>query len=244
MAWDSLLKIYYKNQNQPEVLASIYRERFASPFAKHVDFAIRQYNRPTSWPAFYYYTDEIIELLVNINKENGVLQQMKHAMPDIGLKSFYISSMMDEIISTNDIENVNSTKREISLALDKLKNKHSNVRLSHVVSKYKKLIKKEVVYFDYIKKQNSELTNSEISSIVNSALKWSDEFNIDEKMSLAIMTVESSFNKHAISNAGAFGLMQLMPATGARFGVSSAERGDPAKNVRAGVRYLREEEIE
>lgn len=148
MAWDSLLKIYYKNQNQPEVLASIYRERFASPFAKHVDFAIRQYNRPTSWPAFYYYTDEIIELLVNINKENGVLQQLKHAMPDIGLKSFYISSMMDEIISTNDIENVNSTKREISLALDKLKNKHSNVRLSHVVSKYKKLIKKEVVYFD------------------------------------------------------------------------------------------------
>lgn len=70
---------------------------------------------------------------------------------------------------------------------------------------------KEVVYFDYIKKQNSELTNSEISSIVNSALKWSDEFNIDEKMILAIMTVESSFNKHAISNAGAFGLMQVIP---------------------------------
>jgi len=33
--------------------------------------------------------------------------------------------------------------------------------------------------------------------------------------------------------------MQLMPATGVRFGLSSAERADPAANVRAGVRYLK-----
>lgn len=53
---------------------------------------------------------------------------------------------------------------------------------------------------------------------------------------LAVIEVESSCNPNAISPVGAVGLMQIMPATGARFGADNLL--DPERNVRAGVRYL------
>jgi soluble lytic murein transglycosylase-like protein len=52
----------------------------------------------------------------------------------------------------------------------------------------------------------------------------------------AVIVVESGFNSRAVSKRGAVGLMQLMPATAARFGVSN--RYDPRQNVRGGARYL------
>ena len=62
---------------------------------------------------------------------------------------------------------------------------------------------------------------------------------VDPALVHAVITQESGYHPQARSPAGAVGLMQLMPTTGVRFGVSSAERADPATNVRAGVRYLK-----
>jgi soluble lytic murein transglycosylase-like protein len=53
----------------------------------------------------------------------------------------------------------------------------------------------------------------------------------------AVIAVESGFNSRAVSKRGAIGLMQLMPATAMRFGVSNAF--DPRQNVRAGAQYLK-----
>ena len=52
----------------------------------------------------------------------------------------------------------------------------------------------------------------------------------------AIIHAESSFNPRAVSRVGAQGLMQLMPATAERFGVSDAF--DAGQNIRGGVQYL------
>lgn len=63
------------------------------------------------------------------------------------------------------------------------------------------------------------------------------EFKLDANLLHSIVTVESGYNPQAISAKGAVGLMQVLPATGARFGISALD--DPKHNLRAGARYLR-----
>jgi len=59
---------------------------------------------------------------------------------------------------------------------------------------------------------------------------------VEPNLLRAVIVVESGFNSRAVSKRGAVGLMQLMPATAARFGVSN--RYDPRQNVRGGALYL------
>lgn len=49
------------------------------------------------------------------------------------------------------------------------------------------------------------------AQIIDSSYRWAKEFNVDEKLILAIAKVESQFNKHAISSSGAYGIMQVIP---------------------------------
>ncbi|WP_425431852.1 lytic transglycosylase domain-containing protein [Jannaschia pohangensis] len=53
---------------------------------------------------------------------------------------------------------------------------------------------------------------------------------------LALISVESAGRIDAVSNKGATGLMQLIPATAERFGVTDSR--DPGQNIRGGVAYL------
>jgi soluble lytic murein transglycosylase-like protein len=52
----------------------------------------------------------------------------------------------------------------------------------------------------------------------------------------AVIGIESAFDPKAVSSKGAQGLMQLLPATAARYGV--LDPFEPADNVRGGARYL------
>lgn len=65
----------------------------------------------------------------------------------------------------------------------------------------------------------------------------SHRYNIDPLLIYSQMHQESSFKIRATSNKGASGLMQLMPATARRFGVTSIY--DPRQNIDAGVKYMR-----
>jgi len=65
----------------------------------------------------------------------------------------------------------------------------------------------------------------------------SKKFDVDAALVSAVIKAESDFNAREISNKGARGLMQLMPATAQRFGVYNSF--DPIENIYAGTRYLR-----
>lgn len=73
------------------------------------------------------------------------------------------------------------------------------------------------------------------------------EFALDPALLKAVMAAESGFNPGAVSPKGAIGLMQIMPATAERYGLSGDKKkpieqklADPRTNIRLGARYLRD----
>jgi hypothetical protein len=65
----------------------------------------------------------------------------------------------------------------------------------------------------------------------------SRRYNIDPLLIYSQMGQESSYKLRALSNKGASGLMQLMPATARRLGVTQIY--DPKQNIEGGVKYMR-----
>jgi len=63
------------------------------------------------------------------------------------------------------------------------------------------------------------------------------ELSLDRNLVHAVVRVESAYDPHAVSRAGAVGLMQLMPATAKRYGVRDSR--NPTQNLYAGVLHLR-----
>jgi soluble lytic murein transglycosylase-like protein len=68
---------------------------------------------------------------------------------------------------------------------------------------------------------------------------------VDPALVKAVIAAESGFNPQAVSPKGAIGLMQVIPDTGARYGVTGDARrtaaqklADPKTNITTGVRYL------
>jgi soluble lytic murein transglycosylase-like protein len=69
---------------------------------------------------------------------------------------------------------------------------------------------------------------------------------IDYELLQALIATESGFDAGAVSSKGAVGLMQVLPATAQRYGVTperklsvAAKLADPRTNIKAGSRYLR-----
>jgi soluble lytic murein transglycosylase-like protein len=65
----------------------------------------------------------------------------------------------------------------------------------------------------------------------------SGNHGVDPALVRAMIKAESNFNRWAVSSKGALGLMQLIPTTGARYGVR--DFFDPEQNIEGGVRYIR-----
>jgi soluble lytic murein transglycosylase-like protein len=74
-------------------------------------------------------------------------------------------------------------------------------------------------------------------SVAELADRAADKYGLPRPLVRSVMAAESGFQPQAVSPKGAIGLMQLMPGTAAEFGIDPR---DPAQNVDAGARYLRD----
>jgi hypothetical protein len=79
-------------------------------------------------------------------------------------------------------------------------------------------------------------TNLTAADLLEVLTRASKEHNLDVDLLASVVKAESDGNAHAISHAGAQGLMQLMPGTAAGLGVSDSFQ--PEQNVRGGSAYL------
>ena len=68
--------------------------------------------------------------------------------------------------------------------------------------------------------------------------EMSEKYGVEEKLVKALIKQESGFNPNAVSNAGAKGLMQLMPKTALHLGVKDVF--NPRDNIEGGVKYLKQ----
>jgi soluble lytic murein transglycosylase-like protein len=82
--------------------------------------------------------------------------------------------------------------------------------------------------------QQAREPDSATSSLLEQTAK---SYDINPALVHSVISVESNFNPWAVSPKGALGIMQLMPGTARRFGVSNAF--DVKQNIEGGVRYLR-----
>lgn len=91
-------------------------------------------------------------------------------------------------------------------------------------------------YAYVIRWYNPRLESPQVDAIARSVLHYSSAYQVDPRLVMALIIVESGFHIDVRSPAGAYGLGQLMPETSQAIGINPA---DPVGNVYATVRVLR-----
>lgn len=97
----------------------------------------------------------------------------------------------------------------------------------------------------YILRVNPNIESSEALTMASAVIQYGDEFNVDPTLILAVIKVESGYDKYALSSQGAMGLMQVIPkyhylkiAKGYKLGHKNIY--EPQTNIRLGAQILRE----
>jgi len=140
----SLTKYFY--QHTQEEYETEYIRRLEAPFTVHFNIPIHQYNRKNAYPAFLCYTGEILGLVEKFYKTYEQFLYTVNTVPPVVLYQFTRLSIVEEVKSTNDIEGVRSTKKEIREIIEK-KGTHYH-RLQSVVHQYLELLGEEEIKFD------------------------------------------------------------------------------------------------
>ena len=134
-----LSKLFYQNKDAYE---QAYQQRFHSEYAVHLDFEVN------GNPAFFVQTPEAYQMLTNILRMNTAVSNLCQALPGAAIHQFSRRCLIDEIVLTNSIEGVRSTRKEISDILDELGRKSKGKRFYGLVQKYNMLMTTEELPLD------------------------------------------------------------------------------------------------
>ena len=123
-------KLYYSARQEYE---SIFESRYNSDDAIHIDFPA------LASQCFCMQNREISDLLLRIYHANWEIERLVNSLPGIAISQFTKRCLIDEIVLTNDIEGVNSTRKDISKVLNELSEKNRRQRFYGLIQKYEML---------------------------------------------------------------------------------------------------------
>ncbi|HYI10298.1 MAG TPA: lytic transglycosylase domain-containing protein [Thermoanaerobaculia bacterium] len=107
-----------------------------------------------------------------------------------------------------------------------------------VIAEVKKIVEEEGGVFPKRSWRYSDHSRPLFKSSYNDIIiEAARRFDVDAALVSAVIKAESDYDSRTVSHKGARGLMQLMPATARRFGVTNSF--DPSENIHGGTRYLR-----
>jgi membrane-bound lytic murein transglycosylase F len=120
------------------------------------------------------------------------------------------------------------------------------MEINNWIRDYKKTVASRYTYNKYFNNPRSvHITQSEYHSIGGGKISQYDEvirelselYGLDWRLVASLIYQESRFQEEVTSWVGAFGLMQLMPATAEKYGVDTNSL--PAEQIKAGIEFLR-----
>ena len=136
MSKKTLYKLFYAD---PSVFNAEYDKRFHDENTIHLDIKIGEHS------AFICQSAEILKLIISIERTNNKISQICNHLPRIALSQFQQRCLIDEIVLTNNIEGVHSTRKEISEILQDLSKNNKRERFVGLVNKYVLLMKSETL---------------------------------------------------------------------------------------------------
>ena len=134
--YDSLLKIFYSDINNYN---KIYEERYQSDSAVHLNFTIHKNQ------AFFIETPDLLKKIILIQKIDKDIQHFVEFLPKLSIAQFTKRCLIDEIVLSNKIEGVYSTRKEIDSVLSDLEKSDTRKRFKALVNKYKMLMTNETL---------------------------------------------------------------------------------------------------
>ena len=138
MAFESLYKLHFLEQD--DNFNKLYLNRYHSEATIRFDFDIN------GNPAFFFFHNEINILLNKIKELNNKVSRVFDALPEIAKEQYIKRSLIDEIVFSNEIEGVISTRKDINSIIEdiKFKDKNKFSRLEGIVNKYSLLGAKNI----------------------------------------------------------------------------------------------------
>ncbi len=127
MEYALLQKLYYTDK---DAYTAAYTQRFTSEYAHHINFQIGGH------PAFFITTPEIQKKMLAIQKADKEVFSLQQDLPPKAIEQFSARCLIDEIVLTNNIEGVHSTRREIDGILSDLEYHDNRTRFNGLVRKY------------------------------------------------------------------------------------------------------------
>jgi soluble lytic murein transglycosylase-like protein len=97
-------------------------------------------------------------------------------------------------------------------------------------------LESDVVISQQMAWKSKNYSNLDYRLFKDEIMKAAQLYQVEPNLLHAIILVESNYNPKAVSAKGALGLMQLMPSTAKRFGVT--DYFDPKQNIQGGAKYL------